>query len=198
MNKIILLSLLFFFCAMPLKAHPHVFIKHTIKIIFDESGLSGIEASWRFDTMFSSTLIHDYDINKNRIFEHDEVLILKEEAFSNLKHYHYFTHIEINNKTFNPKYVKDFKAVIFNKNVTYTFFIPCHVSIHNEKKKITLSFYDDTYFVDFDLIRKDKISLRNSEKYNIVYSIKDNSKKSYYYGQVCPRELILIINTKNT
>ncbi len=76
-------------------SHPHVFIHTAVDAVFDDEGLAGFQVRWLFDEMLSSMILMDYDQNDNRRFEPSEVKALEEGAFSNLKNFHYFVHVDI-------------------------------------------------------------------------------------------------------
>ncbi len=172
-------------------SHPHVFIENSVSIIFDSSGMTGIKVKWVFDEMFSSTMIEGYDSNKNGVFSPGEYEKLRKGAFVNLKNYHYFTHITIGKKVFEVTYVKDFQAVIKGHKILYTFFIPCHVKAGPVPKKVNIAMYDETYYTDMLL---DGYQCDHTAAPGIVSSnltIIENHKKSFYFGQIAPVEIIL-------
>ncbi|MBE9545948.1 MAG: DUF1007 family protein [Proteobacteria bacterium] len=168
-------------------AHPHVFIDNTVTIVFDRNGLSGIRAKWVFDEMFSSMIIHDYDRDKDGTFSAAEIEKIRNGAFSNIKKFHYFTHVKIEGKDFIVKYVKDFSASLDNESVVYAFFIPCHVAATPSYKEIKIFIYDDTYYVDIALAEEDPVRFENAVSADYDYRIIDDTENPYYYGQVFPQ-----------
>lgn len=178
-------------------AHPHVFIDNTITIIFDKKGLAGVKAKWVFDEMFSSMIIHDYDGDKNGAFNAAEIEKIKNGAFSNLRNFHYFTHIKIEGKKFEVKFARDFSACLDNNRVIYTFFIPCHVSAVALYKEIKISIYDNSYYVDVALAGKNPVHVEHASRIDFQHKIVDNTKKPYYYGQIFPQEIILKFRKKS-
>jgi ABC-type uncharacterized transport system substrate-binding protein len=176
-------------------AHPHVFIDNTVTIVFDRNGLSGIRAKWVFDEMFSSMIIHDYDRNKDGTFSAAEIEKIRNGAFSNIKKFHYFTHVKIEGKDFIVNYVKNFSASLDNGRLIYTFFIPCHVAAPSYKE-IKISMYDSTYYVDIVLVDESPVRFENASSVDYDYRIIDSAKNSYYYGQVFPQEIIVRLKKK--
>lgn len=168
-------------------AHPHVFIDNTVTIVFDRNGLSGIRAKWVFDEMFSSMIIHDYDRDKDGTFSAAEIEKIRNGAFSNIKKFHYFTHVKTEGKDFIVKYVKDFSASLDNERVVYIFFIPCHVAATPSYKEIKIFIYDDTYYVDIVPVDVDSVRFENVSSVDYDYRIIDDTENPYYYGQVFPQ-----------
>jgi len=176
-------------------SHPHVFIDTSVKIVFDEKGLAGARIQWVFDEMFSSMIIMDFDRNKNRRFESDEVAEVKAGAFSNLKEFGYFTHIKIDGKPFKVSFVKDFSAKIDHERMIYTFFVPCHVCATTAFKQVSLSVYDPEFYSDIVLV-KDSLLLENRESYEASCRIRKSPDTAYYFGQIVPEEILLRFKRK--
>lgn len=176
-------------------SHPHVFIDASVKIVFDEKGLAGARITWVFDEMFSSMIIMDFDRNKNRQFEPEEVAEVKAGAFSNLKEYEYFTHIKIDGKPFRVTFVSDFSAKIKKDHMIYTFFVPCHVCATTAFKQLRLSVYDPEFYSDILLV-KDSLLLENQEPYEVSCRIRKSPEEAYYFGQIIPEEILLRFKRK--
>lgn len=197
MIKRIFWSIIFCSAFIPgyLFAHPHVYIDNTVTIVFDRDGLSGIRAEWVFDEMFSSMIIHDYDKNKDGTFSTVEIEKIRNEAFSNLQKFHYFTSIKIEGKDFRVKYVKDFSVSLDGESVIYTFFIPCHVAA-SLYKEIKIFMYDPTYYVDIALAEGNPVRFENASSVDYDYRIIDDTENPYYYGQVFPQGISLRFRKK--
>jgi len=179
-----------FFLPFQAMGHPHVFVYTGITIDFDDKGMAGMQVRWVFDEMFSSMTVDEFDQNHNGRFEPPESAALKQGAFSNLSKFNYFTHIKIDDKVFNVKYVKDFKPEIINNKLVYNFFIPCHVSAIQNYKTIKIAVYDETFYTSMFLI-KNGVSYTNNETYDVAHSIARNREEAYYYGQIYPEEITL-------
>lgn len=189
----IILQTIFYGIAL---SHPHVFITQKIKIVFNDQGLAGFNINWTFDDMFASMLVGDYDKNKNKFFEKNEVALIKKEAFSNLSDYNYFTFIKINGKTFVVKYIQSFSAELHDKKLIYDFFIPCHVTATRRFKHVKVSTYDPSYYCAIFFENNDLVSLDNSNFYKVRTTVKKDKSTTIYYGQINPWTLFLDFRTK--
>ncbi len=173
-------------------AHPHVFIDQHVKIVFDDKGLAGFTIQWKFDDMFTSMIVGDFDKNKNGDFDENEVAKIKKEAFSYVSEYNYFAFIKIDGKKFNVKFIKDFSARLIEKNkMVYEFFIPCHVSAINNFKQVVIASYDPTYYTA--IMFNDTNTWFSSEiaVFDVKTIIKEDKSTSIYYGQVHPWALFI-------
>jgi len=61
-----------FFSAIPVSAHPHMFIDVMAKFMFADSMLSGMNIFRDIDEMTSASLIEELDVNRNGTFEMSE------------------------------------------------------------------------------------------------------------------------------
>ncbi len=132
-------------------SHPHVFLSNTVQVVFDEKGVAGFTIRWIFDEMFSSMIILDFDKNGDNRFEPSEIDNIKQDAFSNLRNFNYFTHITIKGTAFKVRYVTDFTAEIIDDALVYQFFLPCHVHATETFKEVRFSVYDHTFYCDVAL-----------------------------------------------
>ena len=182
--------------ALTLWSHPHVFLYSSVKVVFDEKGLAGVQVDWVFDEMFSSMIILDFDKNGNGRFEPSEIVSVKKGAFENLRQFDYFMHIKIDGRPFKVKYVKDFSAEITDGKMAYRFFVPCHVPAQESSKEIKLSIYDSTFYSSV-FLRKNPVTYENRHAYEAEHTIEKNRGEAYYYGQVYPEEITLKFRQKN-
>lgn len=177
-------------------SHPHVFFDSTVTVVFDEKGVAGFKITWVFDEMFSSMMILDFDKNGNGRFEQPEIEDIKNGAFSNLRHFDYFTHIGINGKPFKVKHITDFSAEISDDVMIYQFFVPCHISAAETFKEVCLSVYDHTFYCSV-FLSDDPVTYETGGPYQIEHRIETNRDKAYYYGQIYPEEIRLRFRRKN-
>jgi ABC-type uncharacterized transport system substrate-binding protein len=177
-------------------AHPHSFIDYNVEVIVNEFGIQGINNNWTFDEMFSYFLL-DYDENEDGVFSKEELAILKEEAFDNLKNYNYFSEILINNNKHNISSIKKFSAYIDNSIVRYEFFVPLDLTITNDTN-LTLLFYDPTYYIHVEPSKKEKaISFTGTSFFNIFHEIKKSKNHAYFNNWIVPHAHFITIQKKS-
>ena len=182
--------LMVFLLPLPCGAHPHVFLYSTVTIVFDDAGLAGFRVKWRFDEMFSSSILLDFDKNGNKRFEPPEIQAVEAGAFANLKQFNYFMHVRINGKPFEVQYVTDFSAAMEDDKLVYRFFVPCHVTAIETFKQVSLSIYDQTYYSSV-FWADAPVAYKNADAYVVNHHIEKNKDEAYYYGQVYPEEVRL-------
>jgi ABC-type uncharacterized transport system substrate-binding protein len=177
-------------------AHPHVFIVQRLDVVFNEKGLAGIKVRWQFDDMFASMIAEDYDLNRNGKFEPGEVQKIKEEAFSFIAEHSYFTFINIDNKPFQIKWIRDFNAILENRQLVYEFLVPCHVTATAEFKSVTVASYDPSYYTAIFFAGKGPFTLTNANGFDVKTSLKEDPDTKIYYDMIHPWTLFLEFRKK--
>ena len=178
-------------------AHPHVFMDTRVRIHFGEVGLIGFTVEWGFDDMFSSTIIADYDRNRNGIFEKDENNAVREGAFANLRHYNYFILLAAGrNEELEIETVLDFRAAIARGKVQYTFFVPFEIEAEAQEKEIKIGVFDDTYFCDVVYADDSPVTLNGHEAIEFRYQLVKDAEKAFWGGQIIPRVIVFQFKKK--
>ncbi|MCB1385193.1 MAG: DUF1007 family protein [Nitratireductor sp.] len=86
-------------CILPLAppaafAHPHVWIEANLEIVRNEAGeATQIRHVWRFDELFSSSLILDFDENGNGELDRAELDTIGKETRQSLGEYNFYTEV---------------------------------------------------------------------------------------------------------
>ena len=175
-----------------LSAHPHVFIDTSVTVVFDQKGITGFRIEWEFDEMFSAMIIQDFDEDYDSSFSSAEIENIEQNAFSNLKNFHYFTYISWKGGEYDGKKIEDFYAAISGGTLIYRFFVPCRISAVDKEKEVKVWVYDDSYYCDVGYAENAPVNIEGAEGYNLRYEIVKDESIEYYYGQVCPLQLRLL------
>ena len=175
----------FMFCIlilllMPLLvlAHPHTFITTKLGVEFEEDRIKGVWVDWEFDEMFSSVVIEDADLDRNNKFDEQELKIVYEDAFSNVKDYDYFFYRRKGRKRFPAKKVEQFSARINKDKLSYRFFIP----MEKVGEELILSIFDPTFYCATSYARKKPVYFLKPDKVRAKYKIVENKKYPIYYN----------------
>lgn len=85
--------------ATPAAAHPHIFVDAKFEAVADANGmLSEVRDIWRFDEVFSSSVLLDFDKNNNMTLDPDELSAVAKTVRISLAKYNYYTNITVNGK----------------------------------------------------------------------------------------------------
>lgn len=150
--------LLFYACCLSsfVSAHPHVFIETKVDVLPEK-----IIVTWRFDEMSSAIIMGDYDKNKNKKLDPDEVAFMEKDHFRTLEPYSYFIHMSDGKDEFDLKRVGEFSASFDAKKLIYTFAIP-----KPKFKKYELRFYDAEMYVAL-ILKKEWLTCKEPIKCKI-------------------------------
>jgi ABC-type uncharacterized transport system substrate-binding protein len=83
----------------PAAAHPHVFADARLEVLIDPDGtVKALRHVWRFDDFFSSTVLVQFDKNKDLKLEKPELEALAKTVHDSLADYNYFQLVTQNGK----------------------------------------------------------------------------------------------------
>lgn len=94
-KKILLAALgVFGLAVSQANAHPHVFVEASIEIVRNDKGeFSELRQVWRFDELFSSTLLLDFDKNASGKLEAEEISEITSVVAKSILEYDFYTAI---------------------------------------------------------------------------------------------------------
>jgi ABC-type uncharacterized transport system substrate-binding protein len=90
-----------FVCAAaePADAHPHIFVDAQFEAVAASDGtLSEVRDTWRFDEVFSSSVLIDFDKNENGTLDPAELSAVAKTVRTSLAKYNYYTNVTVNGK----------------------------------------------------------------------------------------------------
>jgi ABC-type uncharacterized transport system substrate-binding protein len=173
-------------------AHPHVFIHNVMTVVFDGGTLKGIGFTWTFDDMFSNMILTDYDPKRTGQFDAARAKALKEGAFDNLENYHYFIALAVGKKRVEKLRIEKFTPSVAEKTrLVYSFFIPLNVTVQPTEQSVLLTVYDDTYFVAFDILHLEDVTVQAGQDVTCNLSIEKTKVKPLWPGQYMPDQLVI-------
>ena len=80
-------------------AHPHIFVDAKFEAVAAADGSLGeLHDIWRFDEVFSSSVLLDYDTNQNSTLDPPELAAVAKTVGNSLAKYNYYTSVTINGK----------------------------------------------------------------------------------------------------
>jgi ABC-type uncharacterized transport system substrate-binding protein len=84
---------------VPANAHPHVFVEANLEIVRDDQGnITELRHVWRFDELFSTTVVLDFDANANDMLEPDELDEVSKTVTQSVGQENFFTEIRLGNQ----------------------------------------------------------------------------------------------------
>jgi ABC-type uncharacterized transport system substrate-binding protein len=82
-------------------------------------------------------------------------------------------------------------SVTETKKLVYSFFIPLKVAVQAKEQSVRLTVYDDTYFVAFDLLHLDDVTVTSGPDIACDLAIEKTKVKPQWPGQYMPDQLVI-------
>ncbi len=80
-------------------AHPHIFVQARLEVVAgDDGNVKELQNVWRFDEVFSSSVLMDFDKNANLKLDPDELTAVGATVRDSLADYNYYVNMSLNGK----------------------------------------------------------------------------------------------------
>lgn len=81
-------------------AHPHIFAEARLEVVAGTDGtVSELRNVWRFDEMFSASVVMDFDANGNATLDPEELAEVGQTVLESLEEYSYYTTLTEDGRT---------------------------------------------------------------------------------------------------
>ena len=131
-------------------AHPHIFAEARLEVVAGDDGtIAELRNVWRFDEMFSSSVVVDFDQNSNLKLDAGELAEVGQTVLESLEEFSYYTSITEDGKSI--KVAKpDAINVDFKDGQLLMFFKVKPAESLPLKGKLTFGVYDPTMYAAMD------------------------------------------------
>ncbi|WP_062014165.1 DUF1007 family protein [Aureimonas sp. AU4] len=132
-------------------AHPHVFVDAQMEIVGGRgSELGSIRNIWRFDELFSSSVVVDFDKNGNGTLDPDELEAVGETVRGSIAEWSYYTFLTTGGHDVKLAPPDVIRGKYDGGQLTLFFEMKPAEPVDLAKEKVTFSVFDESYFVAFD------------------------------------------------
>jgi len=146
----IMTALIAFALPQAASAHPHIFVESRLEVIGGPDGsVQELRNVWRFDEVFSSSVLLDFDKNTDLKLDEEELAELGETMRTSLADYHYFTTLTVNGATVGVQ-KPDVIHVTFKDGQILVFFSVKPDKPMPLKGRLTFGIYDPTMYTAID------------------------------------------------
>jgi ABC-type uncharacterized transport system substrate-binding protein len=158
-----LLALLLFAAGMilaanPAQAHPHVWITATSELIYAPDGsITGVRHAWTFDDMFSTYALQGIETKTKGVYSREELAPLAQTNVESLKEFKFFTFAKADGKK--EKFQEPIDYFLEYKDSVLTLHFTLLLKAPVKPKQLALEVFDPSYFIDFQFVEKDPITL---------------------------------------
>lgn len=137
-------------------AHPHVFAEANVEIVGAPDGrLGAIRNIWRMDELFSSSVLVDFDTNANGQLEDGELVAVGDTVKESIAEWDFYTFVEADGKKVAMSPPDEIRTLWENGQLLMFFEMPAAETVDLAKSKLTVSNFDETFFVAFDFTSAD-------------------------------------------
>lgn len=174
---------------LPALAHPHVLIDAHVVALFEKGRITALQMGWKFDPVYSSSLVQDYDADKSGTLSAAEIAVLEKQAFADTRQYNYFTYAKIDGKAVDWPAATDFKVLTLKDSLVYAFRLNLPQPVDPRKQAFKLSTYEETYYIDLDLPNDAAAKLTGEGAAGCRAVIGQDKDNPLFGGVVFPRKL---------
>ena len=182
-----LLIALFLLLPGPALAHPHVLVDVHALVEFKDGKIVSLFMGWKFDAVFSASLLRDFDKNKNNRLDADEMKDLEREAFRDTKEQAHFTYARIDAAPVVWKDATDFKVIGVKDSLLYAFRLPLPRPVDPRKEAFSFTTYEETFYIDMDFPTDNAVTLNGEGAALCKASIAPDHGNTIFGGAVTPK-----------
>ncbi|MBC7283876.1 MAG: DUF1007 family protein [Hoeflea sp.] len=143
----------------PALAHPHVFADARLEIETSADGLvTELRNVWRFDEVFSSSVIMDFDMNSDLQLDAGELASIGDMVTQSLAEFDYYTTVTVNGKDIDTSLPETIK-VDYQDGQLLMFFALIPKKTMPLKGKIAVGVFDPTMYAALDFINDEDMAV---------------------------------------
>lgn len=131
---------------MPARVHPHVFAEARLDVILTPEGtVKALRHLWRFDDLFSSTVLVEFDANGDLKLDDVELQEVAQTVYDSLAEYNYFQVVTVDGKDVPMKPPPQLMANYENDQIIIMFETEPQAPL-SLKGKLDFGIYDPTFY----------------------------------------------------
>ena len=131
-------------------SHPHIFAEARLEVVAGDDGqIDELHNIWRFDEVFSSSVLLDFDKNTNNVLDPDELKEVGSVVLESMEEFNYFMNISQDGKDIGVKKPDEIVADYKDGQLLLIFAIKPDKPMPL-KGKLTFGVYDPTLYTAMD------------------------------------------------
>lgn len=171
----------------PALAHPHVLADVHAVVEFKDGKIVSLFMGWKFDPVFSASLVADFDKNKNNRLDPDEMKDLEREAFRDTKPQAHFTYARIGSEPIVWPDATDFRVVAVKDSLMYAFRLPLPRPVDPRREAFSFTTYEETFYIDMDFPTDNAVTLNGEGSAGCKAVIAPDHGNTIFGGAVTPK-----------
>ncbi|WP_274627845.1 DUF1007 family protein [Arvimicrobium flavum] len=144
--------------ATPAYVHPHVFAEARLDVDIDSGGnVSALKHVWRFDDVFSSTVLMEFDANQDLVLDETELREVSKTVYESIGEFGYFQLVTLDGKDVAMQ--TDELFANFEDNQLIILFQSKPREPLKLAGKIDFGVYDPTFYTAIEFVRDDQMAV---------------------------------------
>ena len=145
--------------ATPAAAHPHVFAEARLDVVVDGQGtVAALRHLWRFDDLFSSTVLIEFDQNGDLKLDEDELVEVGKVVHESLAEFDYFQIVSANGKPVDMVPPERLIATYEGEQLIIMFETQPKEAM-NLAGKLDFGVYDPTFYTAIDFVDDENMAV---------------------------------------
>lgn len=179
--------------ALPAHAHPHVWVTGSASFEIVQEKLTRVGMRWQFDAFFSQVLGADFDTDADGTFDATETKNMKDQVFTSLKDFGYFTHLQTTETDDEVAIseVDNFSVGIDDGELIFSFELVLATPVDTNLKAVGLSLYDPTIYVDIVLDGDEPVTIAGAETQGCTIEYRQGNEINSQSYFMVPQEVWL-------
>lgn len=147
--------------AVPASAHPHVFAEARLDVMLgSDNTVKSLRHLWRFDELFSSTVLMEFDKNSDLKLDDSELAEVSKTVFDSIGEYNYFQVVTADGKDVAMKPPANLMAYFEGQQLIILFEAEPKEPL-KLKGKIGFGVYDPTFYTALEFTEDANLSAAN-------------------------------------
>jgi len=141
-------------------AHPHVFVEANLEVVRDKQGaVTEMRHVWRFDELFSSTVLLDFDTDGDGKLSAAELDEVSKVVTESIGEFNFYTEVRLDSKP--QEFVGPQKIMVdYVDGQVLMFFaatMKTPIAVHNRDFRVSVS--DPTYYVSLEIADESAVQI---------------------------------------
>lgn len=146
---------------MPARVHPHVFAEASLAVaVQPDRTISALKHVWRFDDLFSSTVLMEFDQNQDLKLDEKELEEVSKTVFQSLAEYDYFQFVTADGKDVKMS-APDRLVASYEDNQLIILFESKPVQPLKLAGRVSFGVYDPTFYTAIDFVEDKYMTVEN-------------------------------------
>lgn len=145
---------------VPAQVHPHVFAEARLDIVVNTDGtVKSLRHLWRFDDLFSSTVLVEFDQNGDLKLDDSELQEVSKTVYDSLADYNYFQMVTLDGKDVAMKPPPQLMANFENEQLIIMFETEPKAPLQL-KGKVDFGVYDPTFYTAIEYTEDENMAVK--------------------------------------